>query len=514
MEGCKDRARSAGLSFDNESIEYIVTNQDMLELKPKGMIPTLYDYWVHDLEIIKGRKEYGLYPHNPYETVINSKPPLSFYNDNNPDWLNVMIFYHVLAHIDFMHNNSYFAHTWDDDFVGLALADKRLIADFRTKHGRWVDYVIEFTRGVDNITGYYKTLSELNNPHKKKLNRLDYFFDVFLQKVKKISDPEYLKFIDRYNFIKKEQKKKHSDSVFLSEIKNKFPEFENLFEKYKQEMRPRPKDVIEYLMQNSRFLNDDENEWMKSVMQIVRNTALYFEPQRRTKILNEGWATYWHFELFLADDRIKGHEADFAKVNAYVTSLPKLGLNPYAIGWRLFQYVEELADKGKLSYDFEKIKDVEERKHYNKHTGKGRDFIFDVRTNMCDFNFINNYIDQDFCDRHNLVIIGDRINQQRMTREYYIKSKKAEDYKKLIQDSLIHPPFITVNDEETEKDGTLHLIHEHEGKQLVPEFIENVMIGLEYLWGGPVELETNLIKKGKPQKVVYNVSDRKLSKNV
>ena len=85
MENCKVRARDAGLRFDDESLEYIVTNQDMIELSPKGMIPTLYDYWVNDVEILKGKGQYKLYPHNPYETVINSRPAISYYNDNNPD---------------------------------------------------------------------------------------------------------------------------------------------------------------------------------------------------------------------------------------------------------------------------------------------------------------------------------------------------------------------------------------------------------------------------------------------
>jgi stage V sporulation protein R len=511
MEGCKERARDAGLCFDDETLEYIVTNQDLLELKPKGMIPTLYDYWLHDLEIIKGKKEYGLYPYNPYETVINSRPALSFYNDNNPDWLNVMIFYHVLAHIDFMQNNSYFRHTWDDDFVGLALADKRLINEFRTRHGRWVDYVIEFTRGIDNITGYYRELSEINNTRGGLPGRIDYFFDVFLQKVKKIQIPEYLKEIDNLNRIKRENPGQ-ADSVFISEVKNKYPEFENLFEKYLNERTPVPKDLIEYLMKYSRFLNREENEWMKSVMSIVRNTALYFEPQRRTKIMNEGWASYWHYELFLKDERIKSHEADFARVNAFVTALPKMGLNPYAVGWRLFQYIESLAEKGRMNYDFQRIKDARERKEFDLKTGKGKDTVFKVRSEFCDFNFINTFVDQDFVDRHKLVIIGERVNQRRMTREYYIKSKKAEDYKNMIIDSLIHPPYITVS-EDTEKNGKLKLVHHYEKKQLVPEFIENVMQGLEFLWGENVELETHLIKKGSPKKIIYRIKDRKLTEN-
>jgi stage V sporulation protein R len=508
MEECKLRARDAGLSFDDESLEYIVTNQDMLELSPKGMIPTLYDFWVHDLQTIKGKKQYELYPHNPYETVINTRPAISYYNDNNPDWLNVMIFYHVLGHIDFFQNNGYFRHTWNDDFAGVALSDKRLINSLRAQHGRWVDYVIEFGRSLDNITGYYRELAELNIPNNNSLKRLDYFFDVFLQQVQKVSDPEYLKELDLYNRISRSNREQ-SESAFISEIKTRYPEFESNYEKYKESYQPKDKDVLSFLINHSPFLNKEENAWMKSILQIVRGTALYFEPQRRTKIINEGWASYWHNELFLADDRIRGHEADYARINAMVTSVPKVGLNPYAVGVRLFEHIRDYADRGRLSYEYEKTFAVEERRQFNAGTDKGLETLFDLRENGCDFNFINTFVDQDFVDRYKLVVIGQRVNMERMTREFYIKSKKAEDYKAMILEGLIHPPYIEVDESET-TDDKLCLDHLYEGQQLVPEFIENVMTGIEYLWGGPVRLKTRLLYKDGPRSIVYYVRNRKL----
>src|SRR5512144_1925515 len=200
MEGCKERARAAGLRFTDESLEYVVTNRDMIELSPKLMIPTLYDYWVHDVEVLKEKGRYELYPSNPYETVINTRPPISFYNDNNPDWLNVMIFYHVLGHIDFFQNNQFFRHTWEYDLTGQALADKRLINRLRSEKGRWVDYVIEFARGIDNLAGYFTELSSLDRPHEtQQSRRCDYYFDVFLQTVKKFKTTAYIKEIERYN---------------------------------------------------------------------------------------------------------------------------------------------------------------------------------------------------------------------------------------------------------------------------------------------------------------------------
>jgi len=456
MEGCKERARKCGLRFQNETLEYIVTNRDLLELSPKLMIPTLYDYWVHDVDVIKEKGRYELYPANPYETVINTRPAISFYNDNNPDWLNVMIFYHVLAHIDFFQNNLFFRHSWDYDFTGQALSDKRVIAKLRAEKGRWVDYVIEFSRGIDNLAGFHDELTRLHRINVTDgSKRMDFYFDVFLQSEKKAKTSEYLKEIERYN----DCANKYGDlgeQTFFSEVITKYPEFEAVFEKNIKEKPKRKMDLFQFLMENSEFLNKDENKWMKSVLQVVRKTSIFFQPQIRTKIMNEGWASYWHEKLFLQDDRIKGHEVEFARVNAGVTSMPRVGLNPYALGMRLFSHIEEIAEKGKYSFEFKRLHDAE------------------------------------VVTRHKLFVAGKRLNTAKMVWEYYVKSRKAEDYRQMLIDSLYHPPHIEI-DTEKSSNNTLYLMHHFEEKPLVSEFIANTMLGIEYLWGGPVQIETSEI---------------------
>ena len=497
MEGCKERARAAGLRFEDETLEYIVTNRDLLELTPKVMIPNLYDYWVHDVEVLKEKGRYELYPGNPYETVINTRPAISFYNDNNPDWLNVMIFYHVIAHVDFFQNNLYFRHTWDDDFNGQALSDKRLITKFRSEKGRWVDYIIEFARGMDNLVGYYDVLSRANRGSAAtRPKRLDYYFDVFLQAVKNIKIHEYIKEIERYNDCIRTHGDLGEQSFFADALK-KYPEFEAHFKKH-LENGAKPKfDLMQFLMEHANFINKDENKWMQSVMQVVRKTSLFLQPQIRTKIMNEGWASYWHENLFLPDDRIKGHEVDFARVNAAVTSLPRVGLNPYALGMRLFYYIEEIADKGKYSLDFQRRSDVDEREKFDNKTGKGQEFIFKVRENFSDSMLINTFVDQDFVTKNKLFVAGKKLNPEKMVWKYYVKSRKAQDYRQMLQNSLYHPPYIAV-DPEKNVDNKLYLVHHFEEKPLVKDFIFNTMMGIEYLWGGPVQLETSEVVPTKP----------------
>jgi stage V sporulation protein R len=521
MEECKIRAREAGLAFDNETLEYIVSNRDMVELSPKVMIPTLYDYWVNDVEVLKGMGKYKLYPNNPFETVINTRPAISFYNDNNPDWMNIMIFYHVIAHIDFFQNNCFFKNTWNDDFAGQALADKRLIALLRSRHGRWVDYVIEFSRNIDNICGYYSLLARKDyQGHLDSSPKVQYYFDVFLQEEIQVPKHELYKQVHQYNELIV-QNKSAGEGIFFSEIKLKHPEFEAMFEKYRErDSGKKPVDLLEFIMQESPFLKKEKNLWMKLVMSVVRNTALYFEPQIRTKTINEGWASYWHDKLFRNDERIQGHEVAYARLNASVTSISRAGLNPYAIGLRLIEHVEEMADKGKLNFEFQKIENIEQRKSYDSKVMQGQEAIFHLRRNFSDFVLFNTFVDQDFTDKHDLFVLGQRLNQQQGLIEYYVKSRKAIDYKNMLIDSLYHPPKIETDLSKTNEEN-LYLRHRFENKQLVKDFISDTMMGIAYLWDGQVQLETTeiVVKKGSGgesgfefRPVLYTMKNKKLNK--
>jgi stage V sporulation protein R len=285
-------------------------------------------------------------------------------------------------------------------------------------------------------------------------------------------------------------------------------------------------------------MNREENRWMKQVVEVIRATSLVFQPQIRTKIMNEGWASYWHETLFLEDDRIEGHEADFARVNAWVTAMPRVGLNPYALGMRLFHYIEKLADKGRRSFDFAGLRDAEARKHFDTGDGGGRAFIFTVREHYTDSLFVSNFIDQDFVDQHRLFVAGKRLDPQRMVWQYYVKSRSAAAYREMVRQSLYHPPHLTI-DTDKMTDGALYLNHTFEGKPLVRDFIGGTLLGIEYLWGHPVHLETSEVvapAQGEPsvfvagpsgpaaaetrpsevswERVRYTMADRKLSRNV
>jgi stage V sporulation protein R len=510
MEECKVRAKAAGLEIQGETLEYIVTNRDLLELGPRVMIPTLYDYWVHDVEVVRNKWVYDAYPHNPYETVINTRPAISFYNDNNPDWLNVMIFYHVLGHIDFFQNNIFYRKTWNDDFCGQALADKRLLNKIREEMGadkRWVDYVIEFARGVDNLVGFYAELEESDKAQVQDIlgifsERANFYFGDFLRQrcEEKIVELKfYYDEVERFNRCLKQFGQKQGEVAFFDDLnfRSKFPEFNNVFKKSqkKKKERAKTKDILQYLMEHSGFINNEKNKWMKDVLQVVRKTSLYFQPQFRDHICSEGWASLWHNRLFMADERIKGHEVDFAKANSRILPNPRLGFNPYIVGMYLFEFIEELARKGKLSYGFQLIKDSEQRKHYDQKLGEavGKKALFEARRNFDDavlVNFLSDDDFQDFVNKYNLFVAGARLNPRKFGfAEIYIKSRSGKDYREMLNKSLYHPPHVVIREEKAEE-GELYLDHVFEGRTLVTKYIPQVLIGLAYLWGGKVKLET------------------------
>ena len=518
MEKCKKAAKDAGLQFQDNTLEYIVTNQDMLELSPKIMIPTLYDYWVHDIAVHRNRWMYSVFPHNPYETVINTRPPVSFYNQDNADWFNVMIFYHVLGHIDFFQNNVFFRKTWDDDFCGQALADKRLINRIRAELGeqkRWVDYLIEFSRAIDNLVGYHQELKAAEMDERPEIfgvfsERIDFYFGQFLKSLyeaKTIKLEFYYDEIERYNRRVTQLDGGDNEAAFFEDnvFKSKFPEFNNMFKKWKEkERKPKSKDIFEHLREHSEVLGKEENKWMKDVLSVIRRTSLYFQPQMRTKIANEGWASFWHQKLFLTDDRMSTHETDFARVDSRVTADPRLGINPYAAGMHLFEFIEDLAEKGRLSPEYRLLKGIDARKKYDRNLGQsaGRKALFEARKYLDDYllvNFLSDEDFQDFVDKHQLFIAGVRPSREKWDRaEIYIKSRSGKEYRKMLNQTLYHPPHIDFDGAKA-RDGALYLDHIYEGRTLFTRYINPVLVGLEFLWGKKVMFETTEYKEEQPK---------------
>jgi len=182
-------------------------------------------------------------------------------------------------------------------------------------------------------------------------------------------------------------------------------------------------------------------------------------------------------------------------VNSRVMLIPRIGFNPYVIGMRLWDFIEESASRGKLSYAFQLLKNLEARDSFNQKLGPeyGRRVLLGARRNFNDsllINFLSDDDFQDFVNRHNLFIAGTRPSRTRHGfAELYIKSRSGKEYRKMLNKSLYHPPYILISEEKA-KEGELYLDHVFEGRTLVTKYIPAVLRGLSYFHGGRVRLET------------------------
>lgn len=196
----------------------------------------------------------------------------------------------------------------------------------------------------------------------------------------------------------------------------------------------------------------------------------------------------------MADPRMSSYETDFARTNSRVVAYPRIGFNPYITYKNLLEFIEGLAEKGKLSREYQLLKDVEARKDFanQTETGAGKSILFEARKSFDDFtlaNFLSVDDFQDFVNKYNLFVVGQRLNPEKFTIEYYIKSRNGEEYRKMLNDRLYHPPYLLINEDKAE-DGELYLDHVFEGRTLVTKYIPAVLRGIAYLHGDSVKLET------------------------
>ena len=94
--------------------------------------------------------------------------------------------------------------------------------------------------------------------------------------------------------------------------------------------------------------------WEREIVRIVRKIALYFYPQRQTKIMNEGWATFWHYNLLyeLYDEGLltEGNMLEFLQSHTNVVYQPEFdspyysGINPYTLGFAMFSDIRRMCE--------------------------------------------------------------------------------------------------------------------------------------------------------------------------
>jgi len=198
-------------------------------------------------------------------------------------------------------------------------------------------------------------------------------------------------------------------------------------------------------------------EWERDVLDIIREEAFYFYPQAMTKIMNEGWASYWHAELMYLYDGVRPEEQiEFARTHEKVVQPGgnPFRVNPYYIGFRIFKDIEkrwdELHEKGESDIT-------------------GREKIFQVRAEESDISFLRNYLTDELVRDMNLFTFGqldeddDRGQADQESTFYEIKDRVRDEVVETLVRPMYHnyAPRISIVDASAEK-----LVMEHRSREL------------------------------------------------
>jgi len=472
-------ARGFGLDFFPTVYE-VLTYEQMNEVASYGGFPTRYPHWRFGMEYERMAKsaEYGL--SKIYEMVINNNPSIAYLLEGNSIVEQKLVMAHVYAHVDFFKNN--FAFQTTNQGVNKATGEPiRKWIDMMANHGaivrRWANRV-----GIEKIESFIDhclSLENLIDPNKpyaprrrsEEPNEEDEQLPEELRLLR--VDKDYMEsFINPEEFVEAQRKK-------LAEEKEKeksFPE------------RP-DRDVLGFLIQNAPL-----ERWERDVLTIIQREAYYFYPQMQTKIMNEGWASYWHSKIMTEKACDASEIIEYADRNAGVMATSGGQLNPYKLGVELYRHIEDRWNRGRFGKEWEECDDLAVRRNWDRRTNIGREKIFQVRKLHNDITFIDEFLTPEFALEQKLYAFGFNTRNDR----WEIETRKFAEVKSRLLFSLTNAgqPFVSVVDANHGNRGELLLSHDHQGVDLKLDWAREVLQSLERVWRRPVEIHT--IVDGKP----------------
>jgi stage V sporulation protein R len=476
----EEHARGFGLDTFPVLFE-VVSYDQMNELAAYGGFPTRYPHWRFGMEYEQLSKSYEYGLSKIYEMVINNNPAVAYLLEGNSLVDQKLVMAHVYAHVDFFKNNYYFRATNQGKDSRTSDPIRKWI-DTMANHGatirRWSDRV-----GIDKIEEFIDTCLSLENlidpqkpfqPAKPKEAKKE--FELLEEEPEDIGrlrvDREYMEdFINPREFVESQQRALEAEK-----------------EKAKRVPENPDRDVLGFLLEHAPL-----ERWERDVLWAIRAEAYYFWPQMQTKIMNEGWASYWHSRLMTEKICDDGEIIEYAERNAGVMETGQGRLNPYKLGVELYRHIEERWDKGQFGKEWEDCDDLDARRNWNRRTGLGRKKVFEVRSLYNDVTFIDEFLTPEFVAEQKLYSFGYNARNDR----YEIESRKFKEVKDklLFQLTNAGQPFIYVTDSNVGNRGELLLEHDHQGIDLRLDWSREVLKALVRVWRRPVEIHTKIENK-------------------
>ncbi|WP_413374648.1 SpoVR family protein [Alkalihalobacillus sp. 1P02AB] len=434
---------ASGFGLDFYEMRYEICPAEIIYTFGAYGMPTRYSHWSFGKQFHKMKLQYDLGLSKIYELVINSDPCYAFLLDSNSLIQNKLIVAHVLAHCDFFKNNVRFSNTRKDMVESMAATADR-IAHYEHVHGK---------------------------------KEVEDFLDAVLA-IQEHIDPSLLRPKLAWSMDDEEEttERKRGEYDDLWDLGSKRKEEERISNKKKFPPKPE-KDILLFIESYSRELEP----WQRDILTMMREEMLYFWPQLETKIMNEGWASFWHARILREMNLTSDETIEFAKLNAGVVQPSKTSINPYYLGLKIFEDIEERYNNP--------TKEMMERQGVKK--GSGREKMYEVREIESDISFIRNYLTKDLVMREDMYLF------QKQGTDYKVVDKEWEQVRDQLANSRINGgfPYLVVTDGDYLKSGELYISHAYEDRELDVTYLEKVLPYFYQLWGRPVHLETTVNEK-------------------
>jgi stage V sporulation protein R len=402
-----------------------------------------------------------------YELVVNNDPCYAYLLSSNSVTDHKLVMAHVYGHSDFFKNNCWFSRT------------NRKMMDEAANHGNRIRrYMDRF--GVDEVESFIdacfsiEDLIDVHAPFVKRgdvpnAHRLadDAEEDEEALRPARFRAKDYMDaYVNPAGALARELQRRRQ----RREKEEKFP--------------PEPvRDVMLFVLQNAPL-----KSWQADVLSMIREEAYYFAPQAQTKIMNEGWATYWHSTIMTRHGIEPRDLVSYADHCSGTLASSPMYVNPYKLGVELFRDIEDRWNRGCFGEEYERCDDLAAKRDWNANAGLGRKKIFEVRRVHNDLTFIDEFLTPDFCRQHKLYSFG--YNDD--SGCYEIESRTFEDVKQrmLFRLTNLGRPIIYVRDGNYRNRGELFLEHRYDGVELKLSYARDALANLYKLWKRPVHIET------------------------
>lgn len=436
-----------GFGLDFFPMRYEICPADIIYTFGAYGMPTRFSHWSFGKAFHRMKLQYDLGLSKIYELVINSNPCYAFLLDGNTLIQNKLIVAHVLAHCDFFKNNMRFSNT-----------NREMVESMSASAERIRQYEIIYGKGeVEKFLDAVLAIQEHIDPglYSPKLRWTKHYYGTEPK-----SEARNGPYDDLWKLDSEEKARRKAEEEAMPKAVRFPPEPE--------------KDLLLFIEEYGHYLQD----WQRDILTIMRNEMLYFWPQLETKIMNEGWASYWHQRILREMELTEEETIEFAKLNAGVVQPSRTSINPYYLGLKMFEYIERKYDNPT----------EEEQQRLGRKKGEGRKKIFEIRELDSDISFIRNYMTKELVDELDMYVFSKQGN------DWTITDKTWENVRDQLVSSRVNGgfPYLTVEDGDYLKNGELYIKHHYEGMELDIKYVEKTVPYVYHLWGKTVHLESQI----------------------